>query len=129
MEVRKNCEHENADALSHLPAGSDLQFDWEKMGEDVDYVCTVRMINCQIMQDDLKLVVKETSKDPVLSQVMCCVKGGRPNRCSDELQDYKRLDDLLSTEHGCRFYGSRAVILARLQDQVLPLLHSGHLGM
>ena len=60
---------------------------------DVDNVCTVRMISRQIMQDDPMLLVKETSKDPVLTQVMCCVKEGWPNQCSDEFQDYKKLDD------------------------------------
>ena len=42
------------------------------MGEDVDNVCTVRMISRQIMQDDPKLLVKETSIDPVLTQVVLC---------------------------------------------------------
>ena len=70
VEFCKTCEHGNADALSRLPVGSDHKFDEEEMGEDVDNVCTVRTISCQIMQDDTKLLVKETSKDPVLTQVM-----------------------------------------------------------
>ena len=39
----------------------------------------------------------------------------------------KKLDDSLSTEHGCLFYGSRVVIPAHLQDQMLDLLR--HIGM
>ena len=122
-------EHGNADVLNHLPAGSDLQFDGEEMGEDVDNVCTVRMISHQIVQDDPKLLVKETSKDPVLTQVMHCVKEGWLNQCSDKLWDYKKLDDLLSTEHECLFCGSRVVIPTSLRDQVLQLLHLRHFGM
>ena len=80
----------NADALSHLPACNDLQFDGQEMGEDVDNVCTVCMISLQIMQDDPKLLFKETSKDPVPTQVMRCVKEGWPNQCPDEFQDYKK---------------------------------------
>ena len=87
VEFRKTREHGNADALSRLPAGSDHGFDGEEMGDDVDNVCTVHMISRQIMQDDPKLLVKETNKDPVLTQVMHCVKEGWPNQCSDELQD------------------------------------------
>ena len=87
------------------------------------------MISRQLMQDDPKLLVKETSKDPVLTQVMCCVKEGCPNHCSDELQNYKKLDDSFSMEHGCLFYGSRVVVPASLQDQVLDLLHLGHFGI
>ena len=74
MEFRKTHEHRNVDALSRLPAGSDLQFVGEEMGEDVDNVCTVSMISHQIIQDDPKLLVKGTRKDPVLMQVMRCVK-------------------------------------------------------
>ena len=85
---------------------SDHKFDGEEMVEVVDNVCTFRMISRQIMQDDCKLLVKETSEDQVLTQVMRYVKGGWPNQCSDELQDYKKLDESLSTEHGCLFYGS-----------------------
>ena len=129
VEFRKTWEHGNADVLSRLPAGSDHGFDGEEMGDDVDNVCTVRMISRQIMQDDPKLLVKETNKDPVLTQVMRCVKEGWAKKCSDELQDYKKLDDSLSTEHGCLFHGSRVVIPASLQDHVLDLLHLGHIGM
>ena len=60
-------EHGNADALSRLPAGSDHKFDGEEIGKNVNNVCTVCMIGCQIMQDDPKLLVKETSRDPVLT--------------------------------------------------------------
>ena len=106
------------DALSHLLEGSDLQFDGEQMGEDVDNVCTVRMISHQIMQDDPNLLAKETRKDPVLTQVMLCVKEGWSNQCSDEFQDCMNLDDSLSTEHGCLFNGTRVVIPASLQHQM-----------
>ena len=52
----------------------------EEIDEDVDNVCTVRMISSQIIQDGPKLLVKETSKDEVLTQVMQCVKEAWPNR-------------------------------------------------
>ena len=87
----------------------------------MDNFCTAHMIRHQIVQDDPKLLVKKTSKNPVLTQVVHCE--GWPNQCSDELQDYTKLDDSLSTEHGCLFYGLRVVIPASLQDLVLDLLH------
>ena len=91
--------------LTHLPAGSDLQFDEEEMGKEVENDCTVCMISHQIVQDEFKLLVNETSKDPVLTQVMHYVKEGWPDQCSAELQDYKKLDVLLSTELCCLFNG------------------------
>ena len=84
VEFRKTRKHGNADALSCLPAGSDHKFNGKEMGEDVGNV-----ISHQIIQDDPKLLVKETRKDPVFTQVMCCMKEGWPNQCSDELQDPK----------------------------------------
>ena len=59
------------------------------------------MISCQIMQYDPKLLGKKITKDPVLTQVVYCVKEGWPNQFSDKLQDYKKLDDSLSIEHDC----------------------------
>ena len=72
MEFRKTHEHGNADALSHFPVGNDHKFHGEETGEDVDNVCTVRMISHQIMLDDPKLLVKETSKDPVITRHALC---------------------------------------------------------
>ena len=43
--ISKTCEHDNADALSCLAAGSDIQCDGEKICEDVDNVCRVQMIS------------------------------------------------------------------------------------
>ena len=51
MEFRRTSENGNVDVLIHLPEGSYYKFDGEEMGEDVDNVCTVRMISHQIMQD------------------------------------------------------------------------------
>ena len=58
--------------LSCLPVGSDHKFDGKEMGKDVDNVCIVRTISRQIMQENPKLLVTVTSKDPVLTQVVLC---------------------------------------------------------
>ena len=76
-----NQNHGNADALSSLSGGNDLQIDGEEVGEDVDNVCIIPMISHQMVQDDPRLPNKETSKYPVLTQVMHCVKEGWPNQC------------------------------------------------
>ena len=69
--------HVNADALSSLLAGSDLQFDGEEeVGEDVDNMFTIHMISHQMVRDDPMLRIKETSKNPFLTEIMHCVKEG-----------------------------------------------------
>ena len=84
---------------------TDTSFDGEEMEDDVDSVCLVRTISRQINPDNSLLVVRETAKDPILAQVMRFVKEGWPHAFSEELKDFKKLENSLSTENGCVFYG------------------------
>ena len=108
---------------------ADTSFDGEEMEDDVDSVCLVRTISRQINPDNPLLVVRETAKDPILSQVMRFVKEGWPHAFSEELKDFKKLENLLSTENGCVFYGLRVIIPSTLRNHILKLLHLGHFGM
>ena len=108
---------------------ADTSFDGEEMEDDVDSVCLVRTISRQINPDNPLLVVKETAKDPILSHVMRFVKEGWPHALSEELKDFKKLENSLSTENGCLFYGIRVIIPSTLRKHILKLLHLGHFGM
>ena len=108
---------------------ADTSFDGEEMEDDVDSVCLVRTINRQINPDNPLLVVRETAKDPILSQLMRFVKEGWPHAFSEELKDFKKLENSLSTENGCVFYGLRVIIPSTLRNHILKLLHLGHFGM
>ena len=108
---------------------ADTSFDGEEMEDDVDSVCLVRTISRQINPDNPLLVVRETAKDPILSQLMRFVKEGWPHAFSEELKDFKKLENLLSTENGCVFYGLRVIIPSILRNHILKLLHLGHFGM
>ena len=57
------------------------------------------------------------------------VKEGWPNAFSEELKDLKKLENLLSTENGCIFYGIRVIIPSSLRNHILKLLHLGHFSM
>ena len=109
---------------------ADTSFDGEEMEEmEVDSVCLVRTISRQINPDNPLLVVRETAKDPILAQVMRFVKEGWPHAFSEELKDFKKLENSLSTENGCVFYGLRVIIPSTLRNHILKLLHLGHFGM
>ena len=97
VEYRRSKDHGNADALSRLPFSNDTSFDGEEMEDDVDSVCLVRTISRQINPDNPLLVVRETAKDPILAQVMRFVKEGWPHAFSEELKDFKKLENSLST--------------------------------
>ena len=107
---------------------ADTSFDGEEMEDNVDSVCLVRTISRQINPDNPLLVVRETAKDPILSQLMRFVKEGWPHAFSEELKDFKKLENS-STENGCVFYGLRVIIPSTLRNHILKLLHLGHFGM
>ena len=108
---------------------ADTSFDGEEMEDDVDSVCLVRTISRQINPDNPLLVVRETAKDPILSQLMRFVKEGWLHAFSEELKDFKKLENSLSTENGCVFYGLRVILPSTLRNHILKSLHLGHFGM
>ena len=48
---------------------------------------------------------------------------------SEDLKDFKKLENSLSTENGCLFYGIRVIIPSTLRNHILKLLHLVHFGM
>ena len=129
VEYRSTKDHGNADALSRLPIGGDDDFDREEERADVNIVCNVRELSCQLNPVKPKLIAQETAKDPVLSKVQRYTTEGWPNTLSDEMKQFKKLEDSLVTDSGCLFYGSRLIIPAKLRSQVLNLIHLGHFGI
>ena len=129
VEYRQTKAHGNADALSRLPATADTKFDEEERDDDVDNVCTIHTISRRINPGNPMLLVKSSSKDAILLQVMRFVREGWPQQTSGELDSFGKIKGLLSTESGCLFYGSRIVISEDLREHVFELLHLGHFGM
>ncbi|XP_033115749.1 uncharacterized protein K02A2.6-like, partial [Anneissia japonica] len=136
IEYRKTTDHGNADALSRLPMAPDKDFDREEDDAETDTVCMIKSINLQL-NNNAKLLQKETLKDPVLTTAIRYTREGWPSReitvtQSTEgykVQDFKRLKDSLMVTNGCLLYGNRVVIPFKLRSHVLELLHIGHFGM
>ena len=132
IEYRKTADHGNADALSRLPSGDDINFNREESGEDMDMVCAIKVLSLQIQPVDANILRQESQKDPVISTVMRYVREGWPSKnteTNDKVNTFRKLSDSLSTCHGCLIHGSRVVIPQSLQSKVLDLLHLGHFGM
>ena len=136
IEYRRTSDHGNADALSHLPVGPDVNFDGEDSDEDVDTVCTIKTVSLQLNPTDPGTLAKESTKDPLIANVMRYTREGWPPKDvsngslqNDTLEIFRKLSVSLSTTHGCLLYGSRVVTPPSLRPQVLQLLHLGHFGM
>ena len=74
IEYRKTADHGNADALSRLPSGDDINFNREESGEDMDMVCAIKVLSLQIQPVDANILRQESQKDPVISTVMRYVR-------------------------------------------------------
>ena len=129
IEYRKTADHGNADALSRLPSGDEINFNREESGEDMDMVCTIKVLSLQIQFVDANILRQESQKDPVISTVMRYVREEKNTETNDIVNKFRKLSDSLSTCHGCLIHGSRVVIPQSLQSKILDLLHLGHFGM
>ena len=76
-----------------------------------------------------KCTSKESTKDPVISEIVRYTREGWPNQVPDHLKDFKKLEHLLNAIKGCLLYGNRVVIPTILQQEVLKILHEGHFRM
>lgn len=132
IEYRRTAKHGNADALSRLPVGPDVQFEREESGEDVDTICTINTIGLQVKPHDSNSLKRETNKDPVISKIIKFTREGWPmdlKEENNEIKCYHKVKDSLSTCNGCLLYGCRVVIPSSMRKSVLGILHLGHFGM
>ena len=131
IEYRKTTHHQNADALSRLPASEDTIFDSEESTGDEDIVCAIDTLERQIKSADSSSMPKETLRDPVLSLVMRFTREGWPicKSRDDPFEAFRKISDSLSSCYDCLLYGTRVVIPSSLRKHVLELLHKGHFGI
>ncbi|XP_064462940.1 uncharacterized protein K02A2.6-like [Ornithodoros turicata] len=113
-----------ADCLSRLP----LPATSEVMKEDeVDTFHTLRWDTFPISSSD---IARETSRDPILSQVLRYTLTGWPHlEPRQDLRPYWIRRSELSTSQNCILWGMRIVIPTSLQQAVLHEVHEGHPGV
>ena len=126
IEYRSTNAHGNADALSRLTREEDPEFDGEEGSDDEDLVCMVKTIGLQLDPLDSQVIVKETSKDPVLAPVLRYCREGWPSKSDNP---YWKIRDNLTATNGCVFHGVRLAVPEKLHSKILDLLHLSHMGM
>ena len=130
IEYRPTKQHGNADALSRLPAGPDLSIDGEEGDNDVDTVCTIRIISSQLQPYSRNQLKDSTNKDPVISEVKRYVREEWPQHIDrPEVQEFKKYSTSLSVVDDCLINGNRVVIPEAMRKQILDIFHLGHFGM
>ena len=134
IRYRSSAEHSNADALSRLPAGTDVAFDRE---EEVDTITAeVQQIATEVINEfpiTSKLVEECTKKDKVLSQVANFVRNGWPTsgpECKmDALKPYINAQMEICEVNGVLLRDCRLIVPQELQSKVITLLHQSHRGI
>lgn len=131
IRYRPTEKHGNADALSRLPMGPDLEFD---QSEDCcNWVTDDQTEQLNSFPITSKIVAQETSKDSVLSKVLSYVLNGWPDTLpSSDLKPYFDRRYALTAQSGVLILQcehSRVLVPAKLQPSILDLLHSAHWGI
>ena len=132
IEYRRTKDHANADVLSRFPTSDDPQFDREERDDDTRMVCAIEDINNRLSSTDHNSLARESSKDPVISNVIRFTREGWPPKKDEEgteMQRFRQLADSLSIINGCLLYCSRVVVPTSQRRQVLEQLHLGHFGI
>ena len=84
IEYRKTKDYANADALSRLPSGGDVKFDKEESEQDVDIICTIKLLSRQ-----------------VTAVVRFVREGWRVRATDDAVENFRKLSSSLTTSYGC----------------------------
>ena len=115
---------------SRLLVGPGLSFDGEEGDNDVDTVCTIRVMNSQLQPHSRNQLKDATNRDPVLSEVKRYVREGWTQKIdSPDVQEFKKYAASVSVTDDCLINGNRVVIPEAVQPQILDILHLGHFGI
>ncbi|XP_045124381.1 uncharacterized protein K02A2.6-like [Portunus trituberculatus] len=118
IEHRKTLDHQNADSLSRWPASTDSSFDGEESGPDINTGCAINMVNDHVKPVNATTLQRGSTKDPVVSTVMChCREGWPPKKTEDannKVEDSRSIDgDIEETCCRCTSCGEHHSKLAK----------------
>lgn len=120
LKFRPSVHNVDADCLSRLP----LQQSGVDGSKENFFV-----LRFDTMPVSSRQIRAETTRDPVLREVVKCILHGWPSRVSEEIKPFfcRKLE--LSLYQGCIMLGMRVVVPKKYQRFVLDELHQGHPGV
>ena len=119
-----------ADTLSRSPVVEEVEE--SKSSRDVEAHVDGIASSWPVSDERLDRIAQESQEDPVLKEVLQQTASGWPRYRQDlrpELQKYYEHRGELSIHRGLLLRGSRIVIPARMQQEILQKIHHGHLGI
>ena len=121
-----------ADALSRSPVVEEVEE--SKSSRDVEAHIDGIATSWPIADEQLDRIAQESQDDPVLKEVLQQTASGWPRYKHDfnlkpELQKFYEYRGELSIYRGLLLRGSRIVIPAGMQKEILQKIHHGHLGI
>ena len=123
IRYRSTNQHGNADFVSRFPTPSK-----NAAAESLDYANVFYSHQFKNLPISADTVSNRTNKDKTLSRVIASVNTGRWVN-NAELNAYYLKREELSVVKGCIVWGPRVVIPESLRNDILKMLHIGHLGV
>ena len=123
LQCRSTHQHGNADALSWLP----LPEKSSKVPLPTEHVLLMKHLETSpVTTTQIK---NWTCKDPLLSQVLCCIKQRWPNQINSVMQPYWTKLVELSVMDDCILWGNRVLVPEPGRQHVIREIHGGHPGV
>ena len=120
-----------ADTLSRSPLPTNSNEEIHRQQEEVEHFIQSVTLHLPASKERLDTFKQHQAEDTICSKLITYLSTGWPNKCSlpDILKPYWAARGNLSLHDDLLLYGSRIVIPATLQKQVLQKVHHGHQGI
>lgn len=122
LEHKSGKDNVVAEALSRLPLHDDF-----KSNVPAEYVKLVESLDFD--EVSFSTIRDTTKKDPVLNQLMSCLRFGWSSETKSLLADFASVKSDLGLHDGVILYRNRVLIPVDLRCKVLEHLHVGHNGI
>ncbi|XP_021359256.1 uncharacterized protein K02A2.6-like [Mizuhopecten yessoensis] len=126
IEYRTTKLHGNADGLSRMTLDPKVQSEEEDILDDTHVYQVSQLEQLPVTANRLR---KETMKDAMLSRVYDAAMRGWSDAVDKELHAYYERRNEVTVQQGCLLWGIRVIIPSSLRDEVLRVIHEGHLGV
>ncbi len=117
-----------ANSLSRKP----IEYHNDSLMEGMEAQIHTIISSLPVSDSRLQDIQEATTQDAQLAALKRVIKAGWPNKkkkCTLNVQDYWNYKDEISELNGIILKGKKIIILERLREHMLQLIHKGHIGV